>query len=153
MQNINKKVNKRILDINKTIKKERKRKMKENKKEQKQRGITLVALVITIVILIILATVTINMAFGENGLVKYAEEARDKTANSTIAEAEGINSMVDQFANVLADDSENPIPEVPTFTTVTNAPDISGFNKSNTYYVSWNLTSSPYSINDTVPMY
>ena len=126
--------------------------MKSNKKEKKEKGITLIALVITIVILIILSVVTINMAFGDNGLVKYAEEARDKTANSTIAEAEGINSMVDQFANVLADDSENPIPEVPTFTTVTNAPDISGFNKSNTYYVSWNLTSSPYSINDTVPI-
>ena len=116
------------------------------------KGITLISLVITIVILIILATVTINMAFGDNGLVKYAEEARDKTANSTTAEAEGINSMVDQFANVMAEDSEIPLPEVPTFTTVTNAPDISGFNKSNTYYVSWNLTSSPYSINDTVPI-
>ena len=37
----------------------------------------------------------------------------------------------------------------PTFTTVANAPDISGFNKSNTYYVSWDLTSSPYEINDS----
>ncbi len=85
--------------------------MKNNKKEQKERGITLVALVITIVILIILSVVTINMAFGDNGLVKYAEKARDKTANSTIAEAEGINSMVDQFANVMAEDSEIPLPD------------------------------------------
>ena len=35
------------------------------------------------------------------------------------------------------------------FTTVANAPDISGFNKSNTYYVSWDLTNSPYEINDS----
>ena len=40
-------------------------------------------------------------------------------------------------------------PQNPTFTTVANAPDISGFNKSNTYYVSWDLKSSPYAINDT----
>ena len=39
-------------------------------------------------------------------------------------------------------------PQNPTFTTVANAPDIDGFNKSNTYYVSWNLTSSPYQINE-----
>ena len=86
--------------------------LKRNNEIKKcQKGITLVALVITIVILIILAAVTINMAFGENGLVKYAEEARDKTANATTAEAEGINSMVDQFANVMAEDSEIPLPD------------------------------------------
>lgn len=36
----------------------------------------------------------------------------------------------------------------PTLTTVANEPDISGFNKSNTYYVSWDLTNSPYKINE-----
>ena len=41
-------------------------------------GITLLALVITIVILIILATITINMIFGENGLVNRTEEAKLK---------------------------------------------------------------------------
>ena len=85
----------------------------KNTNVKKEEGITLVALVITIVILIILATVTINMAFGDNGLVKYAEEARDKTANSTIAEAEGINSMVDQFANVLSEGGTTTDPEEP----------------------------------------
>ncbi len=44
------------------------------------------------------------------------------------------------------DESEEP--DDPRFTTVANKPDIKGFNKSNTYYVSWNLTSSPYVIND-----
>src|SRR5699024_3839760 len=47
--------------------------MLRNKKEQ---GITLVALVITVIIIIILATVTINFAFGENGLIKRAEQER-----------------------------------------------------------------------------
>ena len=42
---------------------------------KKEKGITLVELFITIVILIILATVTINATFGENGLIKKAQEA------------------------------------------------------------------------------
>lgn len=48
-----------------------------------QRGITLVALVITIVVLIILATISISFAFGNNGLVNRAEQARDFYANDT----------------------------------------------------------------------
>ena len=47
------------------------------------------------------------MAFGDNGLIKYAEEARDKTANSTITEAEEMNKLVDEYANVLAEDGES----------------------------------------------
>ena len=48
-----------------------------------QKGITLVALVITIIILIILATVAISFAFGNNGLIGRAEDARDYYANDT----------------------------------------------------------------------
>ena len=48
-----------------------------------ERGITLVALVITIIILIILATVAISFAFGNNGLIDRAEDARDYYANDT----------------------------------------------------------------------
>ena len=44
-----------------------------------ERGITLIALVITIIILIILATIAIRGAVGDNGLVGWAKEARDKT--------------------------------------------------------------------------
>ena len=49
--------------------------MKEYQKKKSKRGITLVALVITVIIIIILATVTINMAFGNNSLIKRAENA------------------------------------------------------------------------------
>ena len=48
--------------------------LKETKKVQK--GITLVALVIAIIIIIILATVTINFAFGDNGLINKAEQGK-----------------------------------------------------------------------------
>ncbi len=82
---------------------------------RKDKGITLVALVITIIIIIILATVTINMAFGDNGLIKQTELARDMAANSTIAEQEGMNSLMDEYANLLAEDSEinPPTPTLP----------------------------------------
>ena len=61
--------------------------MKEEMKKSfarisKEKGITLVALVITIVILIILATVTINAAFGEGGIIKKAQQAKELTEKS-----------------------------------------------------------------------
>ena len=46
------------------------RKTSKRKLASQARGITLVALVITIIIIIILATVTINMAFGDDGIIK-----------------------------------------------------------------------------------
>lgn len=43
-----------------------------------QKGITLMALVVTIVILIILAVISINAIFGENGLIKNSERAKQE---------------------------------------------------------------------------
>ena len=71
-------------------------------------GITLVALVITIIIIIILATITMNMAFGDNGLIKQAQKAKDMAANSVIAEQEGMNSLMGEFANVMGNEIDNP---------------------------------------------
>ena len=55
-------------------------------KREKTKGITLLALVITIVVLIILATVSINMLFGENGLVTSANMATLMSEFSTYIE-------------------------------------------------------------------
>ncbi len=71
-----------------------------------QRGITLVALVITIIIIIILATVTINMAFGDNGLIKQAELARDMAANSTKHETESMANLTAYLNEVMNEDAE-----------------------------------------------
>ena len=89
------------------------RKMKRYR--EKERGITLVALVITVIIIIILATVTINMAFGDNGLITQAQKAKDMTANSVVAEQEGMNSVMSEYLNIMEEDSEitPPEPEVP----------------------------------------
>ena len=72
------------------------------KMTKEQRGITLVALVITIIIIIILATVTINMAFGDNGLIRQAELARDLTANSTEYETQATANLVAYMNEMLA---------------------------------------------------
>ena len=71
-------------------------------------GITLVALVITIIIIIILASITMNMAFGDNGLIKQAQLAKDMAANSVIAEQEGMNSLMGELANTMGNEIDNP---------------------------------------------
>ena len=76
-----------------------------------EKGITLVALVITIVILIILATVTINVAFGEGGLIKKAQEAKNLTEQATQSEQEALNSLMSEYANIMAEEPEVPEPE------------------------------------------
>ena len=72
----------------------------------------------------------------------------------TAAGGEAIKDDEGNITGVKVGDTIIPIDEVTkgveigNGTTVANAPDINGFNKSNTYYVSWNLTSSPYQINE-----
>ena len=57
-----------------------------------EKGITLVALVITIVALIIIAGVSISLVLGENGLIKNAKDARDKTLQTGKEESEHMKS-------------------------------------------------------------
>ena len=82
-------------------------KIKEDNKKNylDQQGITLIALVVTIVVLLILAAVTISAVFGENGLLKSIEIAREKTK---IAEyKEDLNQkLLEAKINVLVDDSK-----------------------------------------------
>ena len=93
---------------------------------RKEKGITLVALVITVIIIIILATVTINMAFGDNGLITQAQRAKDMTSNSVVAEQEGMNSVLSEYLNVMGEDSEiiPPIKEEPPIITNISTSDI-----------------------------
>ena len=76
-------------------------------KSTAEKGITLVALVITIVILIILATITINVAFGEGGLIEKAQQAKNLTEEATREEQESLNSLMSAYANIMAEEGEN----------------------------------------------
>ena len=49
----------------------------KTKKAEYREGITLIALVITIIILLILASVAIQLAFGEQGLIKRVKMGRN----------------------------------------------------------------------------
>ena len=95
----------------------------EKKQKSKElygtRGITLVALVITIIIIIILATVTINMAFGDDGIIKRAQQAADMYANDTAYTDQAManaTAYLDEMLNGVtgggADEPETP--EVPS---------------------------------------
>ena len=71
------------------------------------------------------------------GTVEYEEDGKTIKGVKT---AEGYEIGI----NEIYTNKEN----WPTYTTVANAPDISGFNKDNSYYVTWDITSSPYQINE-----
>ena len=47
--------------------------------KEKNRGITLIALVVTVIVILVLAGVSISMLTGENGILKIAAEAKEKT--------------------------------------------------------------------------
>ena len=57
------------------------------------KGITLVALVVTIVVLLILAGISITALFGDNGLIKRAQELKN-----TVNEAQKNDiSVIEEF--------------------------------------------------------
>ena len=113
---------------------------KSIKDKNSQNGITLLALVITIIIIIILSTVTINMAFGENGLITQAKKAKDMTLNSVTAEQEGMNSVMSEYLNVMAEDSELPEPNPPADTTPPTVEIIVGERTENSIAITVNAT-------------
>ena len=83
-------------------------KNKKQMKKTQEKGITLIALVITIVILIILTTVTLNVVLGEGGLIDRAQLAKDMTEQAALEEQQGLNSLMSEYANIMAEDQTPP---------------------------------------------
>lgn len=81
-------------------------------REEKEQGITLIALVITIIILIILATVTLNVVLGEGGLIERARQAKDLTEQATLKEQEELNTLMDEYTNIMAEDNQQLVIEI-----------------------------------------
>lgn len=78
------------------------------------KGITLVALVVTVVILLILAGVSINLVLGENGLIKYAQKAKEATVQESENDNKQIENVTDELSeNLTGTKTKNgaPIPE------------------------------------------
>ena len=86
-----------------------------NKTKRKTNGITLVALVVTIVVLLILAGVTITMLFGENGIIKKAQEAKEATERDQQETQQGMQDLVDQMDTILNENENGEVvtPDVP----------------------------------------
>ena len=77
------------------------------KKTKENRGITLVALVVTIVVLLILAGVSIRLVLGDNGVVKKAQEAKNKTTEDQANMQAGSNNLDEEIKNKLGELTTN----------------------------------------------
>ena len=71
-----------------------------------QKGITVLALAITIVVLIILAGITINYVFGDDGIIKTANDAAEQ---QNIAEYLEIANLVKADLDIERTVSQEPI--------------------------------------------
>ena len=88
-----------MLKVNK-IKRGGKIKMKTKLKNKHERGITLIALIVTIVVLLILTGITLNMLFGNNGVIKMAKKSIEDYKNSKKEEDGELLSVFDkEFAS------------------------------------------------------
>ncbi len=77
------------------------------------KGITLAALVITIIILIILSAVTITAVLGDNGLIEQAKITKNITEQSIEDEAEKLNRLSQEYANLMSEDETIDVPKFP----------------------------------------
>ena len=64
-------------------------------------GITLVALVVTLIVLLILAGITIATLFGENGIIKIAQKAKEDTEKSSKNELDALNMLEGEMENAI----------------------------------------------------
>ena len=102
-------------------KEEKERKGERRMKRRSETGITLIALVVTIVILIILATISISALFGENGLIKKAQEAKQHQTNAVAMEEGQLDKAAAGAANIIASEgNEEGAVTPPTISTSTN---------------------------------
>ena len=76
----------------------------------KKDGITLISLVVTIVFLLILAGVSINNVLGDDGIIKKAKEAAEKTDAAQEKEMIERNLLEQELENSLATQTPKPQP-------------------------------------------
>ena len=80
-----------------------------------EHGVTLIALVVTIIVLLILASVTISTIFSDNGIIKKAQEAANKTKEAVEQEQAELNQLYNDLASIMNNttggSTEEPEPE------------------------------------------
>ena len=65
-------------------------------------------MVVTIVVLLILASITISVVFGDNGIIRKAQEAANKMNEAITNEQEGLNVLYNDLVSALNDTTEEP---------------------------------------------
>ena len=101
-------------------------------------GITIITLVVTILIIIILASITINAVLGDNGLLKQAQDAKDLAESTTLETGDRMNSLLQEYMNVMAEDDGGGIQEPEVDTTPPTVTIIEGEITENSIEISVN---------------
>ena len=80
-----------------------------------EHGVTLISLMVTIIVLLILASVTISTIFSDNGIIKKAQEAANKTKEAVEQEQAELNQLYNDLASIINNttggSTEEPEPE------------------------------------------
>ena len=120
-------------------------------KNKKERGITLIALVVTIIVLIILAGISINLVFGNFGVITKAKEAKELQKQAQANEQVALNELdkkLEDYDKYLPENTkENP----QDIGTIVKTPD--KWNLETVKYIKTNETTAIYTNQDCVIYY
>jgi len=84
------------------------------KLRREERGITLIALIVTIVVLIILAVISINIVFGEDGIIQRAERGEEAHKSGARNDQIAIDKLDDLIDGVITDKTASPLDSLTT---------------------------------------
>ena len=72
------------------------------RKTKENAGITLIAIVVTIVVLLILAGISINYVLGENGIVRKAQDARERTKEAKENDIQMLGDLDSEIDDIIS---------------------------------------------------
>ena len=81
-------------------------------RNKKERGITLIALVVTIIVLIILAGISINLIFGNFGIVTKSKEAKELQKQAELNEQIALGELSNEIDKTLGTPTQKQIKTV-----------------------------------------
>lgn len=76
------------------------------RKTKEDAGITLIALVVTIVVLLILAGISINYVLGENGIVRKAQDARERTKEAKENDIQMLGNLDSEIDDIVSEKAD-----------------------------------------------
>ena len=100
--------------------------------KKSESGITLLTLAITIIVMLILAGIALRMSIGDNGIVGLTGNTVDQYRNASQQEGQGLNTFVDDFNEILNEESPSGGDDFEYDETIKDKPSItiSGWNST-----------------------